>query len=354
MSSLLRLHQEQLTSKSVLAVFTFRSYTWDKFASRIRENIDIKDDCIFSLLDDDAFSDDERKNILARHFQVNNIVCCDDVDKENVASPDILNKTKQGQMHTETFLEIINLSKQIPNAVGFPIVCATFCFNRRLLAKGKEYLLNPIEILGKDVTALMKSKQEEDRQKFCTLVYAALNGGHVKVGEERMTLYTDICKALKLKNGATQVLDIDDHYLLETGNNTFEFQHEILLRIVLFTFAEQYPEIFVKNCNPNVLLRYIRTKSCTVDENEDVLTVRKEENYKLLAQRFLDILDDPDIEDIRSHVCMSEKKFSDIFAKRYSKEFEGTGKKKNPAMVKVRSSVRNSISRITWGQQTKL
>ena len=100
------------------------------------------------------------------------------VDDENVKQASILDKRQQGKMHTESFKDIIQVSSKMPTSVGFVGACALLCYNRRLLQKAKEFVLDPCGVLRKDLTLLMKSKIEEERQKFCTLVYAALNGGN--------------------------------------------------------------------------------------------------------------------------------------------------------------------------------
>ena len=76
MKSLACLQDELIQKKDVLAIFTFRPYTWDRYCSKLREHVEISEDCILSL-NDESFSEDEKINILARHFEGNNIVCCD-------------------------------------------------------------------------------------------------------------------------------------------------------------------------------------------------------------------------------------------------------------------------------------
>ena len=174
------------------------------------------------------------------------------------------------------------------------------------------------------------------------------------VGKEDDQILEEIWKALRPKNGARKRLVIDDDYFVEKGVHTFEFQQELVLRTVLFVFGEQNPELLIKHCSADLLLRYMRTKNCEILEDEDILVLRKDDNYKYLAQRFLKILDNPDNDDVRNHVCMGDEKFKSMFAKYYSKAFEGKINTPNPTMVKVRSSVRNSIHRLSWGQQTKL
>ena len=174
------------------------------------------------------------------------------------------------------------------------------------------------------------------------------------VGKEDGQILEEIWKAIRPKNGARKRLVIDDDYFIETGIHTFEFQQELVLRTVLFVFGEQNPELLINHCNADLLLRYMRTKNCEILEDEHVLVLRKDDNYKYLAQRFLKILDNPDNDDVRNHVCMGDDKFKAMFAKYYSREFEGRTNKANPTLEKVRISVRNKMGSLPWGQQTKL
>ena len=178
MKSLACLQEELTSKKDLFAIFTFRPYTWDRYCSKLSKNVAISEDCILKL-NDQSFIENEKINILARHFQQNNIVCCDNQDDENVNQALVLDKRQQGKMHTDSFKDLIQVSSKMPTSIGFVGACALLCYNRRLLQKAKDFVLDPCGVLRKDLTLLMKSKVEEERQKFCTLVYAALNGGNL-------------------------------------------------------------------------------------------------------------------------------------------------------------------------------
>ena len=88
---------------------------------------------------------------------------------KNVNQALVLDKRQQGKMHTDSFKDLIQVSSKMPTSIGFVGACALLCYNRRLLQKAKDFVLDPCGVLRKDLTLLMKSKVEEERAEILHL-----------------------------------------------------------------------------------------------------------------------------------------------------------------------------------------
>ena len=119
--------------------------------------------------------------------------------------------------------------------------------------------------MSREVKAMKKSRDKEERGMYLILAYMALHGGVLEVNDIDGNLFGELREKFEPDYDITRIkkdakMMVKNHFLLKTRNGNYEFNLNIMKKIVFVSVAE-YDTIFVQtHCEKDYYLRYIIPK----------------------------------------------------------------------------------------------
>nr|XP_022301987.1 uncharacterized protein LOC111109987 isoform X2 [Crassostrea virginica] len=151
-----------------------------------------------------------------------------------------------------------------PKAIGFPALISWLCTTPSK-ENIKTLISNPLSAMSREVKAMKESTEKQERGMYLILAYMALHGGLLEVNDMDTNLFGELRKKFEPDYDITGIkkdaeMMVMNHFLLKTRNDNYEFNLNIMKKIVFVSVAE-YDTIFVQNhCEKDYNLRYIIPK----------------------------------------------------------------------------------------------
>ena len=163
-----------------------------------------------------------------------------------------------------------------PKAIGFPAVISWLCTTPS--KENIEKLISqPISAMSREVKAMKDSRDEQKRGMYLILAYMALHGRVLDVNDIDQNLFSGLRMMFKSDYDITNLeKDVEkmaiNHFLLKNRNGNYEFNLNIMKKIVFVSVAD-YDAVFVQtHCSKDQYFRYIITKKDFKEEiKEDYL-----------------------------------------------------------------------------------
>ena len=116
--------------------------------------------------------------------------------------------------------------------------------------------------MSREVKAMKKSRDKEERGMYLILAYMALHGGVLEVNDVDQNLFGELREKCAPDYDITDIqkdaeMMVINHFLLKNGNGNYEFNLNITKKIVFKSVVEDTTIIFVqKHCKKDHYLRH--------------------------------------------------------------------------------------------------
>ena len=147
-----------------------------------------------------------------------------------------------------------------PKAIGFPALMSWLCTTPSK-EKIKTLIFHPLSAISREVKAMKESRDKQERGMYLILAYMALHGGLLEVNDMDTNLFGELRKMFEPDYDITGIkkdaeMMVMNYFLLKTRNGNYEFNLNIMKKIVFVSVAE-YDTIFVQtHCEKYYYLRY--------------------------------------------------------------------------------------------------
>lgn len=202
---------------------------------------------------------------------------------------------------------------------GFPLLCYNFFFH-------KDYLFEDVNYFK--VTACSGIKNQVDRLLINNqnLPYAILVSVFTKYSSYKKDIwytFKDIEKAIdtrivkakelipsKIKSCLEGILKT----FIESSANVYRFKHLVIYNAVLYSFRENFPEVFIELISKEVVFNNVRTENYTGEKHEVIVKFP----YEILARKLVELCK-PNIQspylDVHAHPSFLDKELVRHFVK---------------------------------------
>lgn len=158
------------------------------------------------------------------------------------------------------------------NSIGFPALISWIC--KQSSDESVKKILNaPLKSISDKIDSLKNSSKVEERGKYLILAYMSLKNGKMDVDNVDKKLFESL-----RKNYAREFVedDLDKHvesmegyYLIRNGDRCYEFDSNIMKKIVLVSLAKDCT-LFVKMNYENECLKHIIPKDLCPDDMDTI------------------------------------------------------------------------------------
>lgn len=160
-----------------------------------------------------------------------------------------------------------SLLTEVSNSIGFPALISWMC-KQPSETKFEKLLQSPLESMSNAVASLKKAPLKE-RGKYLILAYMSLKDGKMDVDNVNKDLFDHLKKkyvpGFVDKDLAKYAKSMIGYYLLSNDDGSFEFDSNILKKIVFVSVAKENV-LFVQSNYKNEYLKYvIPTELCPDD-----------------------------------------------------------------------------------------
>ena len=156
------------------------------------------------------------------------------------------------------------LEETDPKPIGFPALISWLCNTPR--KENIETLIsNSLSAMSREVKAMKDPAEKQERGMYLILAYMALHGGVLEVNDIDGNLFGELREKFEPDYDITRIkkdakMMAMNNFLLKTRNGNYEFNLNIMKKIVFVSVAE-YDTIFVQtHCEKDYYLRYIIPK----------------------------------------------------------------------------------------------
>ncbi|VDI48946.1 Hypothetical predicted protein [Mytilus galloprovincialis] len=241
-------------------------------------------------------TENNKRTILLKYFNLNNIKVTEDPEKENFKKIEVKNSDASLLFHQSTLDEII-MSDASP-ILGFPQACYLFSSNRKFTVQGPIFFKHANEVLLEEIRDIKEIGDTNKDLDFTMLVCVMLNGNTFNITEINKS---DIEKTFSMCHpGMSRLVTLGEvercvdqlcGSYLNKQKDSYCFQHRTLFEAVFLVFRS-----FTKQCvNYDKILQLMgfefiveMTRSYEYQgvEGEVIYRVRSE-HYELLAQQVI-------------------------------------------------------------------
>ena len=160
--------------------------------------------------------------------------------------------------------EIALLEDAGPKAIGFPALILWLCTTPS--KENIERLIShPLSAMSREVKSMKESKDKQERGMYLILAYMALHGGVLEVNDVDKNLFGELREKFEPDYDVTDIKkDAEkmtiNQFLFKNGNGNYEFNLNIMKKIVFVSVAEDTTVFVQKHCKKDNYLRYIIDK----------------------------------------------------------------------------------------------
>ena len=147
-----------------------------------------------------------------------------------------------------------------PKAIGFPALISWLC-----TTTSKEnietFISHPLSAMSREVKALKRSGSKQERDIYLILAYIALHGGVLEINDIDQNLFGELKKLCKTVYDITDIerdaeMMVIKHYLLKNRIGNYEFNLNIMKKIVFVSVAECNAIFVQQHCKNDHYLRH--------------------------------------------------------------------------------------------------
>ena len=211
--------------------------------------------------------------------------------------------------------------------IGFPEIIELFHKIDELTPKWKHFLLKPNECLSELFTEMYMCNDVEIRWQYCALLYLLFKGGEIHSARPtEPTLIKHLANVCRI-SGEEQIMSLlrKSKFVVNKQPDLLSFQHEVVMNQLfrhfvkydsgvfsLYANPRQKQRLFTEECDPAMLLRYVRTHNSKRQSDKGILVT---DNTDKLADRLAEYM--PRDDDILHHVLLlNDSQFKKTFEKK--------------------------------------
>lgn len=236
----------------------------------------------------DCFTEDDKRGILMKHMQYNNIDECINYLEANYEDSEKLEDDEKIKIPRKVIDDIV----EAETTGQFPELCKSFCSTRSLLPLEDRYFKNPPKSLIHDIHQL-RSKTET-KVLYVTLVYVLMEDTFEEGDDQELTIDT-ICAQMKIakylpyniKDAAIE-LQNKYNYLIEKSGR-FMFSNDRVKKAVWISYVDINPKYCVMHCQWEYVSDLLRPSAWNVQDNDVCITVKTPELTRRLNAEMKDI-----------------------------------------------------------------
>ena len=206
------------------------------------------------------------------------------------------------------------------SAVGRTEALEIMCLKFQSLYEKKQFFRKPKEHLVKEFKRMKNSSKTTDKLEFCSLMYVSLKGGCILNTTPDFNLFSNIIRLFKIKIDERNENTIRSPLLVKRDEQIMLQHSFVLVALLSFIFEDNsaFRDFFIKNCDINILLRYVRFRESTsfITEEVDVIVCEYDvsnAHYDGIVERLATEYISTQNEDIIKHRNMEYKRFKEIF-----------------------------------------
>lgn len=166
------------------------------------------------------------------------------------------------------------LPKEVSNCIGFPALISWMC-KQSSEDEVKKLLTSPLQSISKAVCSLKNAQTSEERGKYVILAYISLKNGKMDDNNLDKELFESLRKSIAPgfvdKDLEKYARSMIGYYLLRNDDGSFDFDLNILKKIVLVSVAKENAMFVKMHCKNEYLKYVIPTKLCP-DDMDDYYT----------------------------------------------------------------------------------
>lgn len=152
--------------------------------------------------------------------------------------------------------------------IGFPAL-VSWMYKQQSMEQLKKCICYPLETMRDAMTSIKNANTIEEKGKFLILSYMCLKGGKMNVKNVDKKLF-DSLKEKYAPEFVDEDLEkycesMDGYYLVTDKNGSFEFDLNIMKKIVFVSIAKDSTRFVEDNCKDDYDKHVIKTISCPID-----------------------------------------------------------------------------------------
>nr|XP_022301988.1 uncharacterized protein LOC111109988 [Crassostrea virginica] len=161
--------------------------------------------------------------------------------------------------------ENVLLEDPDPKSIGFPALISWLC-NTPSKENIKTLISHTLSAMSREVNEMKDSGDKQKRGMYLILAYMALRNRDLDVNDIDENLFGELREKFEPDYDITDVESdaekmVINHFLLKNGNGNYEFNLNIMKKIVFVSVAEGTSTVFVQTlCENDNYLRYILSK----------------------------------------------------------------------------------------------
>ena len=161
-----------------------------------------------------------------------------------------------------------------PKAIGFPALISWLC-STPSKDNIKTLISHPLSEMSREVKAMKDSRDKQKRGMYLILAYIALHKRSLDVNAIDNNLFGELRKKCELDYDIKDIekdaeMMVINHLLFKNGNGNFEFNLNIMKKIVFVSVANDTSTVFVqKHCKEDHYLRHILFEKNFEKENKE-------------------------------------------------------------------------------------
>ncbi|XP_062571136.1 uncharacterized protein LOC134233159 [Saccostrea cucullata] len=323
--------EDCLKNKRMRIIFTVQEDRWNAYGDLLSDQKLFCQDSLF-FINNKSFSKEVLQHMIKNHLQYHetkevSMNTRTESEEENLA----MEKRNKSNEIKQAFAKDLKSDQDFSLPVMIDLICAN-----RFLVPGKTIFFKDefSKILQTFIQNWLTCISNDDKNSFCILMFAALHGGKVKLGDFTSKVFHPIYENVCKEYGSECLRDIERiEVLLRQNerlkgclyqeNDLFVFRHDSLLCFVLKFLTETKDASFlIRNADIEILLKRCWIKESIVKifedsakslmPNDPVGTVIIPINsIKDLAKRiYTDMMEGYSIPDWSQHVFTEHKTFS--------------------------------------------
>lgn len=151
------------------------------------------------------------------------------------------------------------------DCIGFPAF-VSWMYKQPSVEKRKKCLISPLQMMSEEISSIQKAETVEERGKFLTLSYICLKQGRSDVKKVDKKLFDSLKKRYAIEfedeDLSKYCREMVGYYLLCDENGFFEFESNIMKKIVVVCLAKDSPEFVKEHCKNDYFKYIIDHDSC--------------------------------------------------------------------------------------------
>ena len=176
--------------------------------------------------------------------------------------------------------------------IGFPQACYVFFSDPNIFKLGIDYFVHADKELQVEIRKLRK----RDTLKYLLLTYVLLENRKIDIAALNREKLQSICDGLQIKTPQDVYLqdemdEMEHTYFKHVAHSQYEFRHETYLEAVLLSFANAYPETFLKWSDEMIILEFARSSGYEPTSGE-VCICLPPAYTETLVKKFIDMHND--------------------------------------------------------------